>query len=482
MPLTIHDEKPDFYNPDGMFNPAQTIPELLAIHNPKSYKLLAPAMEASLTYWSKSKGERAKATEPTPPKGQEEALAIEAFAWFIEFLEKANFRYVYGNVVPLLYHDEDMSALAGYARTKRLELNCRGCAGSLLQILRFLGFPENALKLHVSNTQSVPTVKIVQRQSGTITAGNVRSVAGPKGDAAWPYITNPPAQKDIGRTNGLVITRSAPPNEKKELGTILVEKSNRDPFLNHYVAMVDVSAVKFKYFDVLTGCRYKNGQDDFFEAFTKKQLKVGGKTWEWYQSDEEEHRRIYEVKGLPEITNNPVFKALDKRWKDDGVDDIVFWWIVDPDNFEDPYFDEFEDDKKNPDEHPPLVCHLYGITQPFSVADMKQQWDAAKATFEKVTGKKKPSATFLGVRTGSGIDSALDDLTKVFYKRDASYDKAYAKLEKCIDDFKKLCADTKKKNPPKDADSKLYVEQLEVLGGVLDTILEALKDNRPQKA
>jgi hypothetical protein len=88
----------------------------------------------------------------------------------------------------------------------------------------------------------------------------------------------------------------------------------------------------------------------------------------------------------------------------------------------------------------------------------------------------------MGVRTGSGIDSALDDLAKVFYKRESSYDKAYAKLEKCIDDFKKLCGETKKKNPPKDADTKLYVEQLEVLGNVLDTILEALKDNRPQKA
>ena len=166
---------------------------------------------------------------------------------------------------------------------------------------------------------------------------------------------------------------------------------------------------------------------------------------------------------------------------DDGADDIVFWWIVDPADFTDPYFDDFDDATLNPDNHPPLICHIYGITRPFSVADMRKQWDAAKASFEKVTGKKKPSATLLGIRTGSGIDSAMEDLAKVFYKRESSYDKAYAKVIKAVEDFKKQCADAKKKNPPKDADSRLYVEQLEVLSAVLDSIVTAIEDNRPKK-
>lgn len=93
-------------------------------------------------------------------------------------------------------------------------------------------------------------------------------------------------------------------------------------------------------------------------------------------------------------------------------------------------------------------------------------WKAAKKTFEGVTGKKKPSAKFLGLFHRSGVESALEALDKAT-KEDKPKDvlAAAAKVEKAASEYKKTLT-----AGAKDDDSD-YSKELKALSDNLDTIL-----------
>lgn len=100
----------------------------------------------------------------------------------------------------------------------------------------------------------------------------------------------------------------------------------------------------------------------------------------------------------------------------------------------------------------------------------KDDWKKAKTAFETATGKKKPSATFLGVfRKGTGLESALKDMDGAktagdLRKAMASFEKAYGEY---IAMLKKAAADPK--SVPA-ADKPDYIKAIGVMEKALDAI------------
>jgi hypothetical protein len=68
--------------------------------------------------------------------------------------------------------------------------------------------------------------------------------------------------------------------------------------------------------------------------------------------------------------------------------------------------------------------------------ELSPLWKTVKEKYEKATQEKKPSKTFLGIRTGSGIESALTVLDKTASPTDAA--KALVDLKKAIAAFEPL--------------------------------------------
>lgn len=95
-------------------------------------------------------------------------------------------------------------------------------------------------------------------------------------------------------------------------------------------------------------------------------------------------------------------------------------------------------------------------------------WKTAKKRFEAATGKKKPSAKFLGVfNKSSGIESAVTAIDKAMDKKDAAaLQKACAAFEKTVSEYCKLLAAAAKD------ESADYKTELAILKKTLDQIGE----------
>jgi hypothetical protein len=74
------------------------------------------------------------------------------------------------------------------------------------------------------------------------------------------------------------------------------------------------------------------------------------------------------------------------------------------------------------------------------IVTFKSEWEFVKKNFENATGKKKPSATFLGVvKKGSGIGGSCEKIDACLAKSDAKgLEKAVAELNKNVADYQKV--------------------------------------------
>jgi len=112
-------------------------------------------------------------------------------------------------------------------------------------------------------------------------------------------------------------------------------------------------------------------------------------------------------------------------------------------------------------------------------SSFEQNWNVAKKAFESATGKKKPSAGFLGIFHRSGLQDACKGL-------DAAFDKNAEAMQKALDKFRKEAADYRKTltaaEKKEDGD---YKKEVQKLAGMLDAIeadyQEALEQKLPKQ-
>ncbi|WP_207477832.1 hypothetical protein [Arenibaculum pallidiluteum] len=97
-------------------------------------------------------------------------------------------------------------------------------------------------------------------------------------------------------------------------------------------------------------------------------------------------------------------------------------------------------------------------------SSFEQTWNSAKTAFENATGKKKPSAGFLGVFNRSGLQGVCRDLDGAFGRDADAMQKAFDRFRKEAADYQKTLAAAEKK------EAGDYQRELQKLSGVLDAM------------
>jgi len=187
-----------------------------------------------------------------------EALATAALRWYCDWLEASRFRYVFATVDGIWSEgaeDPNRGVLTG---------NCKILAAGFNMLLRHLGFPIESLGFQGSNEETTSLFKIAQRPAHRISSANVRGMN--RLTDPYPYIARPFPTEKVVQSNALHIRRGTwwPGRHYHEQ---VVTVSHRDIFANHYCCHVRGLGFEFPYLDPLVGARYRNGQDDMFEAF-----------------------------------------------------------------------------------------------------------------------------------------------------------------------------------------------------------------------
>ena len=454
---------------DDMYQPKDVLPLLYKILPWDQFPKLADQIKRGLD----PSVQRLELVEPA----QADQLATDAFAYLQSLLAKTKTNYVYYAQGTLFYgFTNGHNQIKQHSQNKKpIEINCYFVTKTFIQFLYFLGVPKEVLKQQAANVREDDNIKLARKQMKEIKKSDVVMFVNGKS-------TSYTVPKSISFTNAVKLRRAQPPDEKRRAGTISVVKSERNPYQNHLVAYVGNSYVKtLPYFDLITDCRYQNGQDDLFAFYKRRDVELEeNKKIESFVRQGSAYGRLYEIPRRPlpcdlfqSIREDQTYKEILK-----SLEPVApVWWIVDEEDLSDPHFDPVTGTRKNPGNHPVLMLHLYGLVTPFLASDLAAAWDSAKQEFERSTGKRKPSATILGIRTSSGIEPAIADVAKVFFLRDGSYAKALAKLQATRKSFQATC-DAARKQAGTGNDSQVYLEQLDLLLLKLDTIIANLISSR----
>lgn len=125
--------------------------------------------------------------------------------------------------------------------------NCMGRAKGFLQLMAMLGVPKEQLAYcMIGGSVGDEGKKLCQKAAGEILGTSVRWVAG-----------------------GPAVPASAPNAVRIEPdgGGVLVSRTPREPFANHYATRLDIPGLSMKYFDPLERYVSRNGFSDVFTGY-----------------------------------------------------------------------------------------------------------------------------------------------------------------------------------------------------------------------
>ncbi len=125
--------------------------------------------------------------------------------------------------------------------------NCMGRAKGFLQLMAILGVPKEELALlQIGGSAGEEDKKICQKADADIVSVNVRNVPG-----------------------GLVNPASAPNAVRIEVqnGALVVSRTSREPFANHYATHIGISGLGMAYWDPLERYSSRNGFPDVFTTY-----------------------------------------------------------------------------------------------------------------------------------------------------------------------------------------------------------------------
>jgi hypothetical protein len=256
--------------------------------------------------------------------GTAEETAFLAFQAYCRFIQDSGFVYSFlqtGTPWQAEAWDDD----------GRLYANCLNLALGFNILLFHLGFPAAALHLQQSLPQN-DNGKISQKSGGRITGANVRGIAGM--EAPSPYVTAVYPQAQILATNALHIRRGSwwPGRHYHDQ---VVSKSHRDIFHNHWCCELRLPGLAYRFFDPLMASRYRNGQDDMFEAFSLFDTLTYKRNADTlvYRGVDDPQAMLYTIPAkFHDVTDNAVYKAMREATRRSAPPggDFAMYWRIDP--------------------------------------------------------------------------------------------------------------------------------------------------------
>lgn len=256
--------------------------------------------------------------------GTAEQTAFLAFQAYCQLIEDKNFLYSFQQTgTPW--------QMEGYDNDGRMNANCLNLAAGFNILLFHLGFPMECLHTQ----QSLPLSdngKISQKSGIAINGVDVRGIASI--DAPSPFAAAIYPQDRIRSTNSLHIRRG-----QWWLGRHyheqVITKSHRDVFHNHWCCHITLPGFAYPYFDPLMASRYRNGQDDMFEAFaplTTLTYKTNPPS-QVYRAVDEPQAMLYVIPPkFHDVTTNQTYLAMRAATALSAPQNaaIDMYWRIDP--------------------------------------------------------------------------------------------------------------------------------------------------------